>query len=67
MYKRYLRQGLDWYIRRDLWRDYAIEVRAKFESNRNVQNPRQLAKVLEQAEHDLSVRQHPDPYIREST
>ncbi|TIB00727.1 hypothetical protein E3P94_01970 [Wallemia ichthyophaga] len=63
LYKRYLKQGLDWYIRRDLWRDYAIEIRAKFEANRNITNPRQLAKVLEHFEERLANRKHPDPYI----
>lgn len=28
LYRRYLRNSLDWCIRRDVWRDRAIEIRA---------------------------------------
>lgn len=34
LYKRYLNNALNWYIRRDLWREKAIEIRAEFERNR---------------------------------
>lgn len=34
LYKRYLVNALNWYIRRDLWRNKAIEIRAEFERNR---------------------------------
>jgi hypothetical protein len=34
LYKRYLVNALNWYIRRDLWRNKAIEIRADFERNR---------------------------------
>jgi hypothetical protein len=34
LYKRYLTNALNWYIRRDLWRNKAIEIRADFERNR---------------------------------
>nr|ODN95519.1 NADH dehydrogenase (ubiquinone) 1 beta subcomplex 9 [Cryptococcus depauperatus CBS 7855] len=33
LYKRYLTNALNWYIRRDLWRQKAIEIRAEFERN----------------------------------
>ncbi|KAI9633002.1 uncharacterized protein MKK02DRAFT_40382 [Dioszegia hungarica] len=62
LYKRYLVNSLNWYIRRDLWRDKAIEIRAEFERNRNISDPRALALVLEQAEERLAKDLHPDPY-----
>lgn len=65
LYRRYLRNELDWCIRRDIWRDRAIEIRAEFERNRQIANPRELARVLQQAEESLRARQHPDPYRRE--
>lgn len=34
LYRRYLNNELNWYIRRDLWRQRAIEIRAEFERNR---------------------------------
>jgi len=37
LYRRYLNNALNWYIRRDLWRQKAIEIRAEFERNRCVE------------------------------
>lgn len=65
LYRRYLRNELDWCIRRDVWRDRAIEIRTQFEHNRHIANPRELAKVLQAAEEALTERRHPDPYKRE--
>lgn len=65
LYRRYLRNSLNWCIRRDIWRDRAIEIRAEFERARNIRNPRELARVLEQAEKQLEENAHPDPYKSE--
>jgi len=62
LYKRYLKNELDWTVRRDIWRSKAIEIRAEFERNRNVHDPRALAVILEKAEADLEAKRHPDPY-----
>ncbi|EJT48990.1 hypothetical protein A1Q2_07939 [Trichosporon asahii var. asahii CBS 8904] len=62
LYRRYLANELDWYIRRDAWRQRAMEIRAEFERNRNVSDPRALAIILEKAEENLRKNQHPDPY-----
>ncbi|PWN20924.1 hypothetical protein BCV69DRAFT_282436 [Microstroma glucosiphilum] len=62
LYKRYLTNELNWCIRRDVWRDRAIEIRAEFERNRYIRNPRELARVLEAAEERLKDIAHPDPY-----
>ncbi|EJD01521.1 uncharacterized protein FOMMEDRAFT_21901 [Fomitiporia mediterranea MF3/22] len=63
LYKRYLKNELDWTINRQLWRWKAMKIRAEFERNRNVHDPRALAAILEKAEADLTDRKHPDPYI----
>ncbi|KNZ77233.1 NADH dehydrogenase [ubiquinone] 1 beta subcomplex subunit 9 [Termitomyces sp. J132] len=63
LYRRYLNNALDWTIRRDLWRPQALQIRAEFERNRNVHDPRALAVILEKAEADLADKKHPDPYI----
>lgn len=65
LYRRYLRNSLNWCIRRDIWRDRAIEIRAEFERNRHIANPRELGRVLQQAEEQLSIHAHPDPYKSE--
>ncbi|TDL29863.1 NDUFB9, NADH-ubiquinone oxidoreductase [Rickenella mellea] len=63
LYKRYLKNSLDWTIQRNLWRWKAVQIRAEFERNRNVHDPRALAIILERAENDLAAMKHPDPYI----
>ncbi|PFH51329.1 hypothetical protein AMATHDRAFT_59412 [Amanita thiersii Skay4041] len=63
LYKRYLNNALDWTVRRDLWRPQALQIRAEFERNRNVTDPRALAAILAQAEAELASKKHPDPYI----
>lgn len=65
LYRRYLRNSLNWCIRRDIWRDRAIEIRAEFERNRHIANPRELGRVLQQAEAELKEHGHPDPYKSE--
>ncbi|KAI0030900.1 hypothetical protein K488DRAFT_16860, partial [Vararia minispora EC-137] len=63
LYRRMLKNERDWVIRYDLLRPRALAIRAQFEANRNVRDPRQLAAILEKAEADLAVRKHPDPII----
>lgn len=52
------------YVRRDLWRNKAIEIRVAFERNRNVRDPRAVANLLNQAEKEVQRMSHPDPYKR---
>ncbi|KAL4081321.1 hypothetical protein V8B97DRAFT_1863621 [Scleroderma yunnanense] len=63
LYRRMLKNELDWVVRRDIWRGRALMIRAEFERNRNVHDPRALAQIIEKAEADLAQRLHPDPYI----
>ncbi|WFD35178.1 hypothetical protein MCUN1_002028 [Malassezia cuniculi] len=62
LYRRMLRNSLNWNVRRDLWRADAQRIRADFEHNRNVTNPRELAALLQRAEAHLENYAHPDPY-----
>ncbi|KAH7907500.1 NDUFB9, NADH-ubiquinone oxidoreductase, partial [Hygrophoropsis aurantiaca] len=63
LYRRMLKNELDWVVRRDIWRGRAQLIRAEFERNRDVHEPRALAQLFEKAEADLAQRVHPDPYI----
>ncbi|CAK5262563.1 unnamed protein product [Mycena citricolor] len=63
LYRRRLKNSLDWTIRRDEWRRKAMVIRAEFEINRDVTDARELAQVFEQAEAKLAAWKHPDPYI----
>jgi len=62
LYKRSLKTALDWYIRRDLWRQKALEIRHRFEQNRDIATPRQVQRVLSETEKELNDWRHPDPY-----
>ncbi|ORX37932.1 hypothetical protein BD324DRAFT_623868 [Kockovaella imperatae] len=63
LYKAYLVNARDWIVDRPLWRRRCVEIRAEFERNRNITDPRALAIVLEQAEQRLADLAHPSPYI----
>ncbi|KAI5481876.1 hypothetical protein MNV49_000153 [Pseudohyphozyma bogoriensis] len=62
LYRRALKGSLDWYVRRDLWRNKAIEIRVQFERNRDVKDPRAVAALLNEAEKEVQRLSHPDPY-----
>ncbi|KAH0840283.1 NDUFB9, NADH-ubiquinone oxidoreductase [Lanmaoa asiatica] len=66
LYRRMLKNELDWVVRRDIWRGRAMIIRAEFERNRDVHDPRALAEILQRAEAELTAKQHPDPYIAPS-
>ncbi|KAL1664329.1 hypothetical protein GGF50DRAFT_88770 [Schizophyllum commune] len=63
LYKRMLKDALDWTIQRDIWRMKAMQIRAEFDANRHVTEPRQLSALLAKAEARLKAGQHPDPVI----
>ncbi|KAH8554102.1 hypothetical protein BGW37DRAFT_517848 [Umbelopsis sp. PMI_123] len=62
LYKRSLTLSLDWYIRRDLWRQKALDIRHQFELNKNVTSPKELEQIFAKAEKQLEEFAHPDPY-----
>ncbi|TFK22354.1 NDUFB9, NADH-ubiquinone oxidoreductase [Coprinopsis marcescibilis] len=62
LYRRHLKNALDWTIRRDKWRPQALQIRAQFERNRHVTDPRALTQLFEKAEAELARFKHPDPY-----
>ncbi|CAG8627792.1 7073_t:CDS:2 [Funneliformis caledonium] len=62
LYRRSLRTALDWYVDRSAWRPVALEIRARFEANRNVASLQELRKILLDTEKELENYSHPDPY-----
>ncbi len=62
LYKRSLKLSLDWYIQRDLWRQKALAIRAQFEHNKHVTNPKKIQVLVQNAEKELQDWAHPDPY-----
>ncbi|ODV85229.1 hypothetical protein CANARDRAFT_28508 [[Candida] arabinofermentans NRRL YB-2248] len=63
LYRRSLRTASDWINRRDFYRAKAAEIRLRFESNKNIDDPAKLKSVLERTEMMLDKFKHPDPII----
>ncbi|KAL1919942.1 uncharacterized protein VTP21DRAFT_1874 [Calcarisporiella thermophila] len=63
LYRRALRLSQDWYyVRREFAREKAVEIRARFEKNRNITNPKAIERLTQSAERELEEFAHPDPY-----
>jgi NADH dehydrogenase (ubiquinone) 1 beta subcomplex subunit 9 len=64
LYRRALKLQMSWTPRYDVFRGEAMEIRRRFEANMHVTDPRQLSKLVQDAENELYRHRHPDPYIR---
>ena len=64
LYRRALKLQMSWTPRYDLFRSQAMEIRRRFEKNKNISDPRILNQLIEKAEEELHANRHPDPYIR---
>jgi len=62
LYRKYLKNQLSWIIQRDVWRVHALELRAEFDRNKNV-DMETAQKLLEDGEKRYKRNIHPDPYI----
>jgi len=67
LYRRALKLQMSWTPRYDIFRPQAMEIRRRFEKNKDISDPRILNQIIEQAEAELYANRHPDPYIRTST
>jgi len=64
LYRRALKLQMSWTPRYDVFRSQAMEIRRRFEKNKNISDPRILNQLIEKAEEELYANRHPDPYIR---
>ena len=62
LYRRSLKNLLNWVVWRDLWIEKGFELRAEFDAQKNVTDPRLIEKLVSDAEAKLAEYQHPDPY-----
>ncbi|CAI2170871.1 10586_t:CDS:2 [Funneliformis geosporum] len=53
LYRRSLKTALDWYVNRSAWRSVALDIRARFEANKNVASLQDLRKILHDTEKEL--------------
>ena len=62
LYRRSLKNLMNWVVWRDLWIEKSLELRAEFDANKNVTDPRLIEKIVSEGEARLAELQHPDPY-----
>ncbi|KAK1611634.1 hypothetical protein QYE76_035307 [Lolium multiflorum] len=63
LYRRALKDTLNWAVHRHLFYQDASDLRDKFEANRNVENLDVIDRLIDDAEARQRNFQHPDPYI----
>ena len=66
LYRRSLKNLMNWVVWRDLWIEKGFELRAEFDKNKNVSDPRIIEKLVSDGEAKLAELQHPDPYTSAS-
>ena len=62
LYRKSLKHLLSWAIDRRLWRRQALELRDRFDANKDVDHSQAL-RLLQEGEAEFERRKHPDPYI----
>lgn len=63
LYRKSLKNSLSWCIDRATWRAEALQIRARFDTNKHVQDRRLAQALVEKGEEELQNDLHPDPYI----
>ena len=64
LYRRALKLQMSWTPRYDVFRSQAMEIRRRFDANKDVSDPRILQRLIDATEKELYDNRHPDPYIR---
>ncbi|KAJ1692687.1 hypothetical protein LUZ63_009385 [Rhynchospora breviuscula] len=63
LYRRALKDTLNWAVHRHLFYQDASELREKFEENKHVEDLDAIDRLIDDAEAQFVKFQHPDPYI----
>ncbi|KAJ4838095.1 NADH dehydrogenase [ubiquinone] 1 beta subcomplex subunit 9 [Turnera subulata] len=63
LYRRALKDTLNWAVHRHLFYDDADELRKKFEANKHVEDLDAIDRMIERGEAEHNKWRHPDPYI----
>ncbi|KAL0536133.1 hypothetical protein IC582_025067 [Cucumis melo] len=63
LYRRALKDTLNWAVHRHLFYKDASDLRERFEANRHVENLDTIDKLIENGEASYDKWRHPDPYI----
>jgi len=62
LYRHGLKNLMNWSVHRDLFIQKGFELRAEFDANKDVSNPRTIEKIVSAGEAKLKQYEHPDPY-----
>lgn len=62
LYRASLKNLMNWTVWRELWIEKGFELRAKFDANKHITDPRKIEKLLSAGEAELKALAHPDPY-----
>ncbi|CAN6555274.1 unnamed protein product [Malus baccata var. baccata] len=63
LYRRALRDTLNWAVHRHLFYPDADALRERFETNKHVEDPDTIDRLIANAEATYNKWRHPDPYI----
>ena len=63
LYRKSLKHLLSWTIDRALWRQQALELRARFDAHKDLRDMKKAVHLLEDGEEEFNYLKHPDPYI----
>jgi len=66
LYRHSLKNLQNWAVHRDLFIERGFAMRAEFDANKFVKDPRLVEKIVSDGEAKLAEFRHPDPYTRES-
>ena len=62
LYRHSLKNLMNWCVWRDMWIEKGFELRARFDANKGVTDPRIIEKLVSEGEAELKEFTHPDPY-----
>lgn len=63
LYRHSLKNLLWWVVRRDLWREQALDLRERFEANKDERDVKKVKQILEEGKAEFERKKHPFPYI----
>ncbi|RWR85915.1 NADH dehydrogenase ubiquinone 1 beta subcomplex subunit 9-like protein [Cinnamomum micranthum f. kanehirae] len=63
LYRRALKDTLNWAVHRHLFYQDASDLRERFEANKHVEDIHAIDRLIEDAEATFNKWRHPDPYI----
>ena len=67
LYRRILKEQLNWKAQRDVWQQNALYTRMLFEEKKTLKDTGDIEAALSGGQRWLETRKHPDPYTSQSS